>query len=122
MTQVASATLLLSGEVLVAMATAARAGTTIIQALADANITTSRDELEMCMVRLLGGDSWSAYNPIATALRANKQWDTFAPFTPVFGCPVYPEARRSGPRRTSRRRDVNNRRPSPPALLPAVHH
>jgi hypothetical protein len=68
-----------SGEVLLAMATAARAGTTITQALADANITTSRDKLEMCMVRLLGGDFWSAYNPIATALRANKQWDTFAP-------------------------------------------
>jgi hypothetical protein len=110
-----------SGEVLVAMATAARAGTTITQALADANITTSRDKLEMRMVRLLGGDFWSAYNPIATALRANKQWDTFTPFTPVFGCPVCPEARRSGPRRTSRRRDVNNRRPSPPAPLPAVH-
>ena len=63
----------------------------LISTLADANATTSRDKLEMYMVRLLGGDFWSAHNPIATALRANREWDTFAPFTPVYGCPVYPE-------------------------------
>lgn len=63
----------------------------LISALADANAATSHDKLEMYMVRLLGGDFWSAHNPIAAALRTNRDWDTFAPFTPVFGCPVYPE-------------------------------
>jgi FADH2-dependent halogenase/halogenation protein CepH len=63
-------------------------GSELISALADANATTSRDKLEMYLVRLLGGDFWSAHN---AALRANREWETFAPFTPVFGCPVYPE-------------------------------
>jgi FADH2-dependent halogenase len=63
----------------------------LVSTLADANATTSRDKLETYMVRLLGGDFWSAHNPIAAALRANREWDTFAPFKPVFGCPVYPE-------------------------------
>jgi FADH2-dependent halogenase len=63
----------------------------LISALADASATISRDKLEMYIVRLLGGDFWSARNPIAAALRANKEWDTFAPFQPVFGCPIYPE-------------------------------
>ncbi|MGH3685375.1 MAG: NAD(P)/FAD-dependent oxidoreductase [Pseudonocardiaceae bacterium] len=63
----------------------------LVSTLADANATTSRDKLEMYMVRLLGGDFWSVHNPIATVLRANREWDTFAPFKPVFGCPVYPE-------------------------------
>ncbi len=63
----------------------------LISALADASATISRDKLEMYIVRLLGGDFWSAHNPIAAALRANKEWDTFAPFQPVFGCPIYPE-------------------------------
>jgi flavin-dependent dehydrogenase len=42
-------------------------------------------------VRLLSGDFWSAANPIAKLLRANSEWDTFAPFERVYGCPVYPE-------------------------------
>lgn len=63
----------------------------LISALAEANSAVSRDKLEMYMVRLLGGDFWSAHNPIAEALRANRAWDTFAPFEPVFGCPIYPE-------------------------------
>jgi FADH2-dependent halogenase/halogenation protein CepH len=63
----------------------------LVSALADASTHTLRGNLEMYMVRLLGGDFWSAHNPIAAALRANRAWDTFAPFEPVFGCPVYPE-------------------------------
>jgi FADH2-dependent halogenase/halogenation protein CepH len=63
----------------------------LVSALADASTHTFRGNLEMYMVRLLGGDFWSAHNPIAAALRANRAWDTFAPFEPVFGCPVYPE-------------------------------
>ncbi|GAA1959201.1 NAD(P)/FAD-dependent oxidoreductase [Amycolatopsis minnesotensis] len=63
----------------------------LVSAVADASAVTPREDLEMYLVRLLGGDFWSARNPIAEALRANRDWDTFAPFEPVFGCPVYPE-------------------------------
>jgi FADH2-dependent halogenase/halogenation protein CepH len=63
----------------------------LVSALADASTHTSRENLEMYMVRLIGGDFWSAHNPIANALRANRDWDTFDAFEPVFGCPVYPE-------------------------------
>ncbi|MFC4564373.1 NAD(P)/FAD-dependent oxidoreductase [Nocardiopsis mangrovi] len=61
----------------------------LISAIADS--TVPRDKLEMYMVRLLGGDFWSEHNPISEALRAIPEWDTFSPFEPVFGCPVYPE-------------------------------
>ncbi|MFC3456282.1 NAD(P)/FAD-dependent oxidoreductase [Amycolatopsis speibonae] len=63
----------------------------LISAVADASTVVEREKLEMYMVRLLGGDFWSEHNPIAQALRANPAWRTFAPFRPVFGCPVYPE-------------------------------
>ncbi|OXM46602.1 NAD(P)/FAD-dependent oxidoreductase [Amycolatopsis alba] len=63
----------------------------LISAVADASTVVERENLEMYMVRLLGGDFWSEHNPIAQALRANTAWRTFAPFRPVFGCPVYPE-------------------------------
>jgi flavin-dependent dehydrogenase len=42
-------------------------------------------------VRLLSGDFWSVHNPVAELMRARPEWDTFAPFEPTFGCPVYPE-------------------------------
>ncbi|GLU48165.1 NAD(P)/FAD-dependent oxidoreductase [Nocardiopsis ansamitocini] len=61
----------------------------LLSALADAK--GPREELETYMVRLMGGDFWSGDNPISQALRANPRWDTFAPFEPVFGCPIYPE-------------------------------
>jgi flavin-dependent dehydrogenase len=41
--------------------------------------------------RLLGGDFWSRGNPMGELLRTERRWDTFAPFTPAYGCPVYPE-------------------------------
>ncbi|MGW4128457.1 NAD(P)/FAD-dependent oxidoreductase [Amycolatopsis japonica] len=63
----------------------------LISAVAEASTVAEREKLEMYMVRLLGGDFWSEHNPIAQALRANPAWRTFAPFQPVFGCPVYPE-------------------------------
>lgn len=43
-------------------------------------------------VRLLSGDFWTHDNPIAALLRQDRRWDTFPPFEPVYGCPVYPEA------------------------------
>ncbi|MGW0890098.1 NAD(P)/FAD-dependent oxidoreductase [Saccharopolyspora sp. NPDC002578] len=67
----------------------------LLGALADAAGGKSKDDLEMYMVRLLGGDFWSEHNPIAAALRANPDWDTFAPFERAYGCPVYPELDRS---------------------------
>jgi FADH2-dependent halogenase/halogenation protein CepH len=42
-------------------------------------------------VRLLSGDFWSVRNSVAESLRAEPEWQTFAPFEPVYGCPVYPE-------------------------------
>jgi 2-polyprenyl-6-methoxyphenol hydroxylase-like FAD-dependent oxidoreductase len=44
--------------------------------------------------RILGGDFWSADNPIGTLLRSNPEWDTFAPFDPLLECPVYGPAAR----------------------------
>lgn len=42
------------------------------------------------MARLLSGDFWSAHNPLNRILRQESRWDVFAPFEPVYGCPVYP--------------------------------
>jgi FADH2-dependent halogenase len=39
--------------------------------------------------RLLSGDFWSRGNPFNDLLRAERRWDTFAPFEPVYGCPYY---------------------------------
>jgi flavin-dependent dehydrogenase len=41
--------------------------------------------------RALSGDFWTEDNEIAALLRAERRWDTFAPFERRFGCPVYPE-------------------------------
>lgn len=43
------------------------------------------------VARLLGGDFWSRNNPLAQMLRETERYDTFKPFEPLFGCPVYPE-------------------------------
>lgn len=39
--------------------------------------------------RLVGGDFWSEENPIAGFLRSQPRWNTFAPFSAAYGCPVY---------------------------------
>jgi FADH2-dependent halogenase len=41
------------------------------------------------VARLLGGDFWSRKNPLAEHLRADERYATFAPFEPLYGCPVY---------------------------------
>lgn len=43
------------------------------------------------VARLLGGDFWSRKNPLTEHLRAEERYRTFAPFDPLYGCPVYPE-------------------------------
>ncbi|HEX6074385.1 MAG TPA: NAD(P)/FAD-dependent oxidoreductase [Micromonosporaceae bacterium] len=39
--------------------------------------------------RILSGDFWSEHNPISQLLRSNPNWDTFSPFEPLYGCPLY---------------------------------
>ena len=43
------------------------------------------------VTRLLNGDFWSDRNALANHLRTIARYDTFEPFEPLFGCPVYPE-------------------------------
>jgi FADH2-dependent halogenase len=62
----------------------------LVAAVADAARATSRRDLETYIIRIIGGDFWSAHNPVAQALRTHKEWDTFEPFERVLGCPVYP--------------------------------
>jgi FADH2-dependent halogenase/halogenation protein CepH len=62
----------------------------LVSAVADAARATSRTDLESYIVRIIGGDFWSAHNPVAQALRTRKEWDTFSPFERVLVCPVYP--------------------------------
>lgn len=45
--------------------------------------------------RLLSGDFWSTRNEVAEWLRAEPRWATFAPFEPLYECPVYPELERA---------------------------
>lgn len=76
--------------------------TRLIYAFYDSNFNfgkyvQSLAELSVKMVegkwiaRLLSGDFWSRQNPVAELLRGNRDYDTFQPFTLVYGCPVYPE-------------------------------
>lgn len=44
---------------------------------------------EEALTRLLGGDFWTADNALAASLRQRPEYDTFASFEPLFGCPVY---------------------------------
>lgn len=43
------------------------------------------------IARLLGGDFWSQKNPLARHLRTIEEYRSFAPYEPLYGCPVYPE-------------------------------
>jgi phenylalanine ammonia-lyase len=52
---------------------------------------------ERWIARLLGGDFWSRKNPLAQHLRAATRLNTFAPFEPLYGCPVYPDLDRTEP-------------------------
>jgi FADH2-dependent halogenase len=47
------------------------------------------------ITRTLTGDFWTEDNPITSQLREDREWETFAPFTPRYGCPVYPASTRS---------------------------
>lgn len=51
----------------------------------------SGDELagNKWLVRMLSGDFWSERNVLSRRLRDEARWDTFAPFTPAWGCPFY---------------------------------
>jgi FADH2-dependent halogenase len=62
----------------------------LVAAAADAGRSTSRDTLEKYVVRLISGDFWSEHNSVAQEMRRRREWDSFAPFPRVFGCPVYP--------------------------------
>lgn len=62
----------------------------LVAMAADAARSTSRDALEKYLIRLIGGDFWSEHNPVAQEMRRRSEWDTFAPFQRVFGCPAYP--------------------------------
>lgn len=44
------------------------------------------------ITRTLAGDFWTDDNPITAQTRRDPSWDTFAPFTPLYGCPVYGSA------------------------------
>ncbi|MER5889013.1 NAD(P)/FAD-dependent oxidoreductase [Streptomyces sp. NPDC001941] len=62
----------------------------LVAMAADAARSTDRDTLERYLVRLIGGDFWSEHNSVAMEMRRRKEWDTFEPFTRVYGCPAYP--------------------------------
>lgn len=47
------------------------------------------------ITRTLTGDFWTDDNPITRRMREDRDWDTFAPFEPLYGCPVYPDSTRS---------------------------
>lgn len=45
------------------------------------------------VLQLLVGDFWGVKgNPALDYLRSRRDWDTFEPFEPAYGCPVYPDA------------------------------
>lgn len=58
-----------------------------VQSLADLSVKIEGKWI----ARLLSGDFWSRLNPVAELLRDNRDYDTFEPFSVVYGCPVYPE-------------------------------
>ncbi|MEV0292115.1 NAD(P)/FAD-dependent oxidoreductase [Nocardia sp. NPDC050710] len=41
-------------------------------------------------VRLVSGDFWTGDNPLVNRLRAEKNWNLFAPFDLLEECPIYP--------------------------------
>jgi flavin-dependent dehydrogenase len=48
-------------------------------------------EQDPWFARILSGDFWTDQNPFTQWLRAQRRWDTFAPFDRLTECPVYPE-------------------------------
>jgi hypothetical protein len=50
------------------------------------------------VTQLLNGDFWSDGNALAQHLRRVRRYDTFAPFEPLFGCPIYPDLDSSEPK------------------------
>jgi FADH2-dependent halogenase len=44
---------------------------------------------EKWRVRTLNGDFWTDNNPFVNRLRAERGWDLFGEFEPLYGCPVY---------------------------------
>ncbi|MCX5611745.1 MULTISPECIES: NAD(P)/FAD-dependent oxidoreductase [unclassified Streptomyces] len=63
----------------------------LVSVAADAARFTRREALEKYVIRLIGGDFWSEHNPMAQEMRRRTEWDTFAPFKRVYGCPAYPQ-------------------------------
>ncbi|MGP3688930.1 NAD(P)/FAD-dependent oxidoreductase [Streptomyces sp. IBSNAI002] len=63
----------------------------LVSVAADAARSTRREDLEKYVIRLIGGDFWSEHNPMAQEMRRRTEWDTFAPFRRVYGCPSYPQ-------------------------------
>lgn len=53
--------------------------------------STGFDVAPRWSARLLSGDFWSRKNPLSEQLRSIERFDTFEPFTPLYGCPVYPD-------------------------------
>jgi FADH2-dependent halogenase len=52
--------------------------------LHDGNLAENRS-----LIRLMCGDFWNQDNIIGKLLRGHSEFDTFAPFTPVYECPFY---------------------------------
>ena len=52
---------------------------------------------EKYRVLALGGDLFSDTNPFVTHLRKIDEWSLFAPYEPLYGCPVYGEDRHTVP-------------------------
>jgi FADH2-dependent halogenase len=44
---------------------------------------------EKWRVRTLNGDFWTTTNPFVNRLRREPNWNLFAPYEPLYGCPVY---------------------------------
>lgn len=53
--------------------------------------STGFDVAPRWSARLLSGDFWSRKNPLSEQLRSVERFDTFERFTPLYGCPIYPD-------------------------------
>lgn len=63
----------------------------IMPVLAELGVDLHDGNLEenQSLIRLMCGDFWSQENIVANLLRGHSEFDTFAPFTPVYECPYY---------------------------------
>jgi hypothetical protein len=52
--------------------------------LHDGNLEENRS-----LIRLMCGDFWNQDNIVGELLRKHSDFETFAPFTPVYECPFY---------------------------------